>query len=76
MDPRSSGCADLSQFVHTVSERQLRRSKSIRVIRAIRGRTLVSRLRECATPDIPTAIGALEVRPTDFIRPPFPGIRS
>ena len=76
MDPRASGCADRSQFVHAASERQLRRSKSIRVIRAIRGQTLLRWFRECQTPDIPTAIGTLELRPSDFIRPLFPGIRS
>ena len=76
MNPRSFGCADRSQFVHAASERQVRRNKSIRVIRAIRGQSLLRWLPECPTPDVPTAIGALELRPPDFIRPLFPGIRS
>ena len=75
MDPRASGCADRSQFVHAASERQLRRSKSIRVIRAIRGQFLLRWFCEGPTPDIPVATGALDLCPSDFIKPLFPGIR-
>ena len=60
--PCSSACADRSQFVRAANRRLSRRSKFIRVIRAIRGLTPLRWFRECSTSDIPAAIGAIELR--------------